>query len=101
MFTVTENALYCVSTCFPPKYSLRQEIHWKIKEGLYLDVGVTGCEAVRKECGPKCTMLGKRDLFIRRTKDIKHNESNKDDQDGGGEPRSVTLYSHEGINTRT
>ena len=34
-----------------------------------------GCEAVRKEWGPKCTMLNK---------DIKHNEWNKDDQDGEG-----------------
>ena len=45
-------------------------------------------------------MLGKRDLLIRLTKDIKHNESNEDDQHGGGLPRRIT-QSHEGVNTRT
>ena len=68
---------------------------------IIIDPTVTGFEAVRKEWGPKYTMLWKRDLFIRLTKDIKHNESNKDDQDGGGVPRRITQYSHEGVNTRT
>ena len=32
---------------------------------------------------------------------MKHNESNKDDQDGGGVPRKITPYSYEKVNTRT
>ena len=68
---------------------------------LYYTSIFTGTGTVRKEWGPKCTVLWKCDLFSRHTQGhYTQRSQTKDDQDGGGEPRSVTRYSHEGARMR-